>query len=133
MILIELDTGNEELFKSSEELGAAIRRGAIGPNSRIYHRRSAHWLPITVHPEFRKVAAERANQPLPPLNRRQWTFLAPGAQDEQVDRDPSPSTPPSPSASEAAEVSEKSRPAWRAAIGKALRSLRLSKATSRAD
>lgn len=129
MILIELDTGDEELFKSSEELGAAIRRGAIGPNSRIYHRRSAHWLPITVHPEFRKVAAERANQPLPPLKRRQWTFLAPDAEDEQLALDPSPSPPPSHIASGASEGNKKSRPGWGTAIGKALRSLRFSRTT----
>jgi serine/threonine protein kinase len=126
MILIELDTGNEELFKSSEELAAAIRRGAIGPNARIYHRVAARWLPITVYPEFRKAAAERRYQPLPPLKRKHWTFLATDAQEDQLAPDSSlqaASSPGSPS-----QVSEQSaRPKWRRAIGNAIRRLRFPK------
>ncbi len=114
MILIELDTGTEELFKSPEELAAAIRRGAIGPKSRIYHRGSARWLPITVHPEFRKVAAERANQPLPPLKRKQWTFFAANGQDEQPVEEVQ-ATLPSPVSE---TVEEPARPRWRRVLGK---------------
>jgi hypothetical protein len=130
MILIELDTGNEELFKSSEELAAAIRRGTIGPKSRIYHRGSARWLPITVHPEYRKAAAERRSEPQPPLKRKQWTFLGTSRQDEQLDPDSSSSSESSPGSSEAIEMSEKSsRPGWRRALGKAFGRFRSPKAT----
>jgi hypothetical protein len=121
MILIELDTGTEELYKSSEELAAAIRRGAIGPKSRIYHRNSARWLPITVHPEYRKAAAERRSEPLPPLKRKQWTFLGTDAQEEELMSN-SPASPSEPEAGEAGEQS--ARPGWRGAIGKAFRRLR---------
>jgi hypothetical protein len=127
MILIELDTGNEELFKSSEELAAAIRRGTIGPKSRIYHRNSARWLPITVHPEYRKAAAERRSEPLPPLKRKHWTFLATDAQEEEVMADSPAASAAGP---EAGEVSVNSaRAGWRGAIGKAFRSLRPRKTT----
>jgi hypothetical protein len=52
-----------------------VRRGIIGPHARIFHRRTAQWLPITEHPAYRQAQAEVAQEPLPPLRRRQWTFL----------------------------------------------------------
>jgi hypothetical protein len=119
MILIELDTGNEELFKSSEELGAAIRQGIIKPSSRIYHRISGRWLPITVHPEFKRAAAELRSQPLPPLKRKQWTFLANEGQEDQLESDSALANPENLDSADASE--ELARPKWRRAIGNALR------------
>jgi hypothetical protein len=75
MILVELETGSQRLFGSQEELAAAIHRGELGAASRIYHRASGQWLPITVHPEFRRVAARLPELPLPPLARKHWTFF----------------------------------------------------------
>jgi hypothetical protein len=75
MYLVELEAGREELYQSVDALGSAIRRGDIGPQSRIFHRASASWISITVHPEYRKASAERASEPLPPLTRTQWTFF----------------------------------------------------------
>ena len=74
MYLVEIETGREEVFQSVESLASAIRRGDVGPRSRIFHRASSSWVSITVHPEYRKAAAARAAEPLPPLARKQWTF-----------------------------------------------------------
>lgn len=126
MILVELDSGTEELYKSPAELAAAIRRGTIGPNSRIYHRGSARWLPITVHPEFRKAAAEREREPLPPLKRKQWTFLKSDSQEEQADMDsPSPESSSGDSAEPPEMGHEPARPRWRGVFGRAFRKLRM--------
>jgi hypothetical protein len=75
MYLVEIKAGKEQLFESVEALAAAIRGGAIGPDARIFHRASSSWVSITVHPEYRKVMAARASEPLPPLARKQWTFF----------------------------------------------------------
>jgi hypothetical protein len=56
MILVEVPPGAQRLFSTFEELAAAIRRGELGPEARIYHRASAQWLSITVHPEFRRLS-----------------------------------------------------------------------------
>jgi hypothetical protein len=85
MYLVELCPGREELYKSADELTAAIRRGEVDSHSRIFHRATAKWVPITVHPQFKanapaasaraaRAAAPRS-EPLPPPPRRAWTFL----------------------------------------------------------
>ena len=125
MILVELDSGTEELYKSPAELAAAIRRGTVGPNSRIYHRGSSRWLPITVHPEFRKAAAERESQPLPPLRRKQWTFLKSDSQEEQSATDSPPMEASSGDLAEPAEPNHEPRPRWRGVFGRAFRKLRM--------
>ena len=76
MYLVEIESGREEVFHSVASLASAIRRGDVGPRSRIFHRASSSWVSITVHPEYRKAAAARATEPLPPLARKQWTFYA---------------------------------------------------------
>jgi hypothetical protein len=75
MYLVEIETGREALYDSVDALRAAIRCGDVGPQARIYHRASSSWISITLHPEFRKAAAARAGEPLPPLARSQWTFF----------------------------------------------------------
>ncbi|MGH7579397.1 MAG: hypothetical protein ACREM9_04440 [Gemmatimonadales bacterium] len=75
MYLVELEAGREQLYQSVDALASAIRRGEIGPRSRIFHRTSSSWVSITVHPEYRKAAATLASEPLPPLSRNQWTFF----------------------------------------------------------
>jgi hypothetical protein len=74
MYLVELKPGKEEVYRSVDEFTAAIRRSEVSSQSRIYHRASSRWIPVTLHPQFRKVVAERAAEPLPPLLRTQWTF-----------------------------------------------------------
>jgi hypothetical protein len=75
MYLVEIEAGREALYDSVDALAAAIRRGEVGPQARIYHRASSSWISITLHPEFRKAAATRGGEPLPPLARSQWTFF----------------------------------------------------------
>jgi hypothetical protein len=75
MFIVEPGEGNTEEYPSARELFAAIQRGDLGPQARIYHRSTAQWLPITVHPEYRKVAAERERVSVLELQARQWTFL----------------------------------------------------------
>jgi hypothetical protein len=75
MYLVEIAPGREELYDSVTALAAAIRSGVVGSQSRIFHRASSSWVSITVHPEYKKVAAARESEPLPPLARSRWTFF----------------------------------------------------------
>lgn len=81
MFVVEPGSGKHKGYATVRELGAAIRRGDLGPQARIYHRATDRWLPITVHPEYRKAAAEREQRTARELQARQWTFL-PGTRRE---------------------------------------------------
>jgi len=88
MFLVEIEAGREALYDSVNALAEAIRRGELGPRSRIFHRASSSWISITLHPEFKKVAAARENEPLPPLARTQWTFFGAEAKGREIDETP---------------------------------------------
>jgi hypothetical protein len=75
MYLVELQPGTEVLYRTVAELTAAIRCGDVGSQSWIYHRASSTWVPITVHPEYKKVTGEHGPLDLPPLKRKRWTFF----------------------------------------------------------
>jgi hypothetical protein len=75
MFLVELKSGKEEVYRSLEDFTAAIRRGEVSARSRIYHRAASMWIPVTLHPHYRRIAAERPADPPLPLPRAQWTFL----------------------------------------------------------
>ena len=79
MYLVDLGFGKETLFRSGPELAEAIRRGIVGEQCRIYHRTRATWVPITVHPEFRRITAEHAVPRPAGAPRRHWTFRPPEA------------------------------------------------------
>lgn len=90
MYLVELRPGKEEVYRTLEEFTAAIRRGDVIWQSRIYHQAASMWISVTLHPHFRKIAGERrAEPPWPPL-RRQWTFLRADPPDERPAFDPPP-------------------------------------------
>lgn len=75
MFLVEPAEGRRCSYRSAGALGDAIRRGEVGPQARIFHRTTQRWLPITVHPEYRKVESAREavnNQ----WREWEWTFLA---------------------------------------------------------
>jgi len=76
MILVELEAGLRKQFASPSELADAIGQGAVSRNARIYHHLRQQWLPITEHPEFQRRWAERAERPVPPLERTRWTFFS---------------------------------------------------------
>ncbi len=83
MYLVELRPGKEELYRSGDELAAAIRRGDVDVHSRIYHRATSKWISVTLHPQFKAIIAEKAAEPLPPLERSSWTYL--NAQSETLE------------------------------------------------
>ena len=78
MYLVELRPGKEELYRTAEELAAAIRSGDVDIHSRIYHRATSKWISVTLHPHYKAIAAERDPSAMPaaPADQRQnWTFF----------------------------------------------------------
>ena len=117
MILVQIPSGGQRQYGSSEELAAAIRRGDLEPDARIYHRAAAKWLPITVHPEFRRCLAERRAEPLPPLARTRWTFFS----TESAEQEPAhQATEQAHSAPQAAPPQEKPTSGWRRVLSRAI-------------
>lgn len=79
MYLVELRPGKEELYRTGEELAAAIRSGDVDVHSRIYHRATSKWISVTLHPHYKAIAAERdpaaeASRPAGD-DRAGWTFF----------------------------------------------------------
>ena len=90
MYLVELRPGKEELYRTGDELAAAIRSGDVDMHSRIYHRATSKWISITLHPQYKAIITERAHpEPLPPLERANWTFF----NDSTDDARPAPTIP----------------------------------------
>src|ERR687892_2710580 len=85
MFLVEIEAGREALYDSVNALAEAIRRREVSPRSRIFHRASSSWISITLHPEYRKAAAARDSEPLPPLARTQWTFFGAEPRGREID------------------------------------------------
>lgn len=54
MYRIEVAPGEETVFRTIEELAIGIRNGVITHRSRIYHAASQKWLPIGLHPHYKK-------------------------------------------------------------------------------
>ena len=86
MYLVELRPGKEELYRSVDELAAAIRSGDVDAHSRIFHRATSKWISITLHPQFKAIAAARESEPLPPAPRKQWTFLTSATEELQQEQ-----------------------------------------------
>ena len=57
MYLVELRPGKEELYRTTEELAAAIRKGDVDGHSRIYHRATSKWISVTLHPQYKAIVA----------------------------------------------------------------------------
>jgi hypothetical protein len=73
MYLVELRPGKEELYRSSDELALAIRNGDVDARSRVYHRATAKWISITLHPQYKAIVATAKEEPRPA--RRGWHIL----------------------------------------------------------
>lgn len=84
MYLVELRRGKEEVFRSVDELTAAIRRGDVTWESRIYHQAAMMWISITMHPHFMKIAGDRRADRPERLPRAEWTFLRAEAPPESL-------------------------------------------------
>jgi hypothetical protein len=54
MYRIEVASGEETVFRTIEELAIGIRNGVVTPRARIYHHASEKWLPIGLHPHYKK-------------------------------------------------------------------------------
>jgi hypothetical protein len=113
MYLVDLGFGKETLFRSGTELAEAIRRGIVSEQCRIYHRTRATWLPITVHPEFRRITAQHA-APRQAAGRRHWTFMPPD------EAEPASAPPPDPAPQEVMVLPPSAR-SWRQSLGSAFR------------
>jgi len=75
MYLVELRPGKEELYRSSDELALAIRSGDVDERSRVYHRATAKWISITLHPQYKAIVAAAKEAPSPRPARRGWNIL----------------------------------------------------------
>jgi hypothetical protein len=75
MYLVELSPGKEELYRSSDELALAIRNGDVDARSRIYHRATAKWISITLHPQYKAIVTMAKEEPVARSVRKGWTFL----------------------------------------------------------
>ena len=72
MYLVELRPGKEELYRTGDDLAAAIRSGEVDGHSRIYHRSTSKWISITLHPQYKAIVAEK---PTKSADRSGWTYL----------------------------------------------------------
>ena len=75
MYLVELRPGKEELYRSSDELALAIRSGDVDARSRVYHRATAKWISITLHPQYKAIVAAAKDDTVPRTSRRVWGLL----------------------------------------------------------
>jgi hypothetical protein len=102
MYLVELRPGKEELYRTVDDLAAAIRSGEVDGHSRIYHRSTSKWISITLHPQYKAILAQPpASQP---TDRSNWTYLTDQAETLKGASDPeSPQTASEPGPSEASD------------------------------
>jgi hypothetical protein len=77
MYLVELRPGKEELYRTGDELAAAIRSGEVDGHSRIYHRATSKWISITLHPQYKAIVTQKPAHP--PADASDWV-LAPQAE-----------------------------------------------------
>ena len=94
MYLVELRPGKEELYRTGDELAAAIRSGDVDTHSRIYHRATSKWISVTLHPQYKAIVSEqRPRDPsLPSLERQTWTFFNDPTDELAGAHDPEPPT-----------------------------------------
>jgi hypothetical protein len=78
MYLVELRPGKEELYRSSDELALAIRNGDVDARSRVYHRATAKWISITLHPQYKAIVAASKEDPMARPAWRGWGILGGG-------------------------------------------------------
>ena len=53
MYRIRLASGQEQVYRSIQELTAGVQRGEVTAESEIYHQRTERWLSIESHPHYR--------------------------------------------------------------------------------
>jgi hypothetical protein len=60
MYRIELRPGQEASYQSFDEFAAAVQSGTVSADARVWHGASSKWLPITVHPHYKRALAAPA-------------------------------------------------------------------------
>jgi hypothetical protein len=76
MYLVELRPGKEELYRTGDELAAAIRNGDVDVHSRIYHRATSKWISITLHPQFKAIITPKSSERSPEPEPTNWSHRA---------------------------------------------------------
>ena len=95
MYLVELRPGKEELYRSSDELALAIRSGDVDARSRVYHRATAKWISITLHPQYKAIIAAAKEDSATRPSRKGWAILGGGGGSDQPNQASSPDSPSS--------------------------------------
>lgn len=103
MYLVELRPGKEELYRTGDELAAAIRSGEVDGHSRIYHRSTSKWISITLHPQYKAIVA---GMPARQADGSDWDFLPPQAETLEGASEPEAHLDETPSESESAQEGE---------------------------
>lgn len=78
MYLVELKPGKEELYRTGDDLAIAIRDGDVDARSRIYHRATAKWISITLHPQYKAIVSGQSDEPMARPARKAWGLFAVG-------------------------------------------------------
>ncbi len=78
MYLVELRPGKEELYRTGDDLALAIRDGDVDARSRIYHRATAKWISITLHPQYKAIVAGQTDEPMARPARKGWGLFPAG-------------------------------------------------------
>jgi hypothetical protein len=84
MYLVELRPGREELYRTGDELAAAIRNGDVDIHSRIYHRATSKWISITLHPQFKAIVTPKSSERPPQVEQTNWTYYRESSQGKRV-------------------------------------------------
>ena len=78
MYRIELTPGTQQLFRSSKALVDAIRSGEVASQARIFHRATAKWISVTLHPLYKRHVESRREARLRPEFAHLYPYLQAG-------------------------------------------------------
>ena len=107
MYLVELKPGKEELYRTGDDLALAIRDGEVDARSRIYHRATAKWISITLHPQYKAIVAGQRDEPMARPARKAWSLFPAGLTGQSAEM----------SSSEAEPANGSIRHRWKRPIG----------------
>jgi len=113
MYLVELRPGKEALYRTEDELALAIRDGDVDARSRIYHRATAKWISITLHPQYKAIVAGQSDEPMARPARKAWGLFPAGLTGKPAEM----------SSSEAAPANGSVRHRWKRPMGLGLSGL----------
>jgi len=130
MYRIMLESGEETVLENVEDLLYAIGSGVVSNAAQIYHAQAEKWLPITVHPDYKRATQIIGGQSAHPSARKRTsdtTRRTRWARESKPDRlTPPPSLPP--------ELPAQSpKPSWRRPRSKSLDGLPLLEPAASSD